>query len=230
MTDLDRIREPRAIFLDIGGPIYDDENFVVAVSRALGELRAERGLSSVPIRELRAIYDAMRARQSGSIRGELSKQFLGDESARDELSVRTKKYWTHSAATLQPDVIPFLRSVAGRAVIGVVANQESGVVEDLKRDGVAPFIDVWGVSAIVGIEKPSPELFTWALEAAGVDASQAVHIGNRLDADVRPARAVGLGTVWVMRGEAPENPTEEQRAEPDLAVESLVGLDRLLFP
>jgi FMN phosphatase YigB (HAD superfamily) len=230
VTDLERIRNPKAIFLDIGGPIYDDENFVVAVARALDELRAERGLTPIPLADLRPIYDAMRDRQGGSIRGELSKQFLGDESLKAVLSARTKRYWTHPAGTIMPDVIPFLNAIAGRAVIGVVANQEAGVVADLTRDGVAPFIDIWGVSAIVGIEKPSPELFRWALDAAGVDASQAVHIGNRLDTDVRPARAVGLGTVWVMRGEAPENPTAEQRAEPDLSVESLDGLAAILFP
>jgi FMN phosphatase YigB (HAD superfamily) len=230
VTDLDRIRQPRAIFLDIGGPIYDDGNFVVAVSRALDELRAERGMPPVPMDALRPIYDAMRNRQGGSIRGALSKQFLGDESAKSELSARTKQYWTHPAGTMMPDVIPFLNEIAGRAVIGVIANQEAGVVADLTRDGVAPFIDIWGVSAIVGIEKPSPELFRWALDAAGVSASLAIHIGNRLDTDVRPAHAVGLGTVWVMRGEAPANPTAEQRAEPDLSVDSLAGLAAILFP
>jgi putative hydrolase of the HAD superfamily len=230
VTQLERIRNPRAIFLDIGGPIYDDNNFVVAVSRALDELRAESGLPSVPAEELRAVYDAMRARQGGSIRGELSNRFLGDGRHRDELSIRTRRYWTHPAGTLMADVVPFLEAVGDRAVIGVVANQESSVVDDLKRDGVAPFITVWGVSALVGIEKPAPELFAWALDAAGVDASEAVHIGNRLDTDVRPAHAVGLGTVWVMRGEAPEHPTDEQRAEADLAVDSLIGLDCLLFP
>jgi len=230
VTDLARIRNPRAIFLDIGGPIYDDENFVVAVARALDEMRAERGLARVPEAELRAIYDAMRARQSGSIRGELSREFLGDEAARGELSARTKEYWTHPAGTLLTDVIPFLEAVGSRAIVGVVANQEAGVVDDLVRDGVAPFVSVWGVSALVGIEKPSPELFAWALEQAGVEAAEAVHIGNRLDTDVRPARAVGLGTVWVMRGEAPASPTPEQKAEPDLSVPSLAGLDRLLYP
>jgi len=32
----------RAVFFDVGGPIYDDENFVRAVRRALDDLRARR--------------------------------------------------------------------------------------------------------------------------------------------------------------------------------------------
>jgi FMN phosphatase YigB (HAD superfamily) len=56
-----------------------------------------------------------------------------------------------------------------------------------------------------------------------------VHIGNRLDTDVRPAHALGLGTVWLLRGEAPDDPTEEQIAEADITVRSLDGLaDRVL--
>ena len=48
-----------------------------------------------------------------------------------------------------------------------------------------------------------------------------MHIGNRLDTDVRPAKALGLGTVWVLRGEAPPEPTPEQLAEADLSVPDL---------
>jgi FMN phosphatase YigB (HAD superfamily) len=95
---------------------------------------------------------------------------------------------------------------------------------------VAPFVDVWGVSAIVGYEKPSPELFTWCLEQAGCTPGQAIHVGNRLDTDVRPAAALGLGTVWVLRGEAPNEPTPKQLAEPDLAVRDLGGLADVLLP
>lgn len=230
MTDLARVQNPRAVFVDVGGPIYDDNNFVIAVTRALDELRAEQGLAAVPATEFAEIYDAIRDQQGGSIRTELSKRFLGGSARRDELSARTKGYWTHPAGTVMPDAIPFLRAIHGQAIVALVANQEAGVVDDLRRDGVAPYIDIWGISAIVGLEKPSPELFEWALAEAAVPAREAVHIGNRLDTDVRPARAVGLGTVWVVRGEAPVHPTAEQRAEPDLTVDSLDGLAELLFP
>jgi putative hydrolase of the HAD superfamily len=32
-----------AVFCDVGGPIYSDENFAVAVLRALDEIRADQG-------------------------------------------------------------------------------------------------------------------------------------------------------------------------------------------
>jgi FMN phosphatase YigB (HAD superfamily) len=223
-------RELRAVFLDVGGPIYDDANYVAAVVRALDELRAEQGRGPVDRRAVTRVYDAVRARQGGSLRTALATDLLGDAGLRVELHERTRQHWTHPPGTLYPDVLPLLRALAGRVAIGVLANQEAGVVDALARDGVAPFVDVWGVSAIVGYEKPSRELFTWCLEQAGCAPGQAVHIGNRLDTDVRPAAALGLGTVWVLRGEAPDAPTPEQLCEPDLAVPDLTGLAEVLLP
>jgi putative hydrolase of the HAD superfamily len=214
----------KAVFCDIGGPIYDDENFVEAVLVALDELRAGDGLEPADRAAFRELYDQRRTAQSGSLRGALAERFLGSRERRAELHERTRKHWVHPAGTLYSDVLPFLRALHGQVAVGVLANQEESVVRALERDGVAPFIDVWGVSAIVGPEKPSPELFRWALAQAEAAPGEAVHIGNRLDTDVRPARALGLSTVWLLRGEAPDEPTPDQLAEPDLVVR---GLDSL---
>jgi putative hydrolase of the HAD superfamily len=220
----------RAVFIDVGGPIYDDRNFVTAVLRALDDLRAEQGRGPADRDEVARVYDEIRTRQGGSLRTALARDLLGDPDLRSRLHECTRRYWSHPPGTLYPDVLPLLRALHGRVAIGVLANQEAGVVDALRRDGVAPFVDVWGVSALVGYEKPSPELFTWCLGQAGCAASQSVHVGNRLDTDVRPAATLGLGTVWVLRGEAPDRPTPEQLAEPDLAVADLSGLADVLLP
>lgn len=221
-----------AVFCDIGGPIYSDENYFNAVVTALNYLRAERAWPPVPVADIRAAYDVARERQGGSFRKELASRFLGGPLDRDALSERTRAYWTHPPGTLAPDVIPFLRELARRrpkVIIGVLANQEQGVVEALERDGVSDYLDIWGVSALVGYEKPSVELFSWCLDQAGVAPAAAVHIGNRLDMDVRPAKSVGMKTVWLLRGEAPNYPTGAQLAEADFVARSLEGLVGRLF-
>jgi putative hydrolase of the HAD superfamily len=220
----------RAVFFDIGGPIYDDENFVRAVLIALDAIRSERGQGPVPRAAFREIYDAVRARQAGSLRRELATAFLRGPADRDLLHERTREHWTHPRGSMYPDVRDCLSRLHGQVVVGVLANQERTVVDALRRDGVADLVDVWGVSAIVGMEKPDERLFAWALAEAGVDAAEAVHVGNRLDTDVAPARRLGLGTVWVLRGEAPDRPSIEQLAEPDIAVTGLSVLPRLLLP
>ena len=53
-------------------------------------------------------------------------------------------------------------------------------------------------------------------------------VGDRLDYDVRPARAAGMRAVWVLRGEAPDDPTAEQLAEADAAIHDLAELPSAL--
>ncbi|WP_296194401.1 HAD family hydrolase [uncultured Microbacterium sp.] len=227
---LERLVAPRAIFIDVGGPLYDDENYLVALMRATNALRSDAGRGPVDEAPMRAIYDAVRNGDEPSIRVAFAREFLGDAGLKAELHAATRPLWVHPEGTLADDALPFLRAVAPHAVVGVLANQEASVVDALRRDGVGDFVSVWGVSAIVGHEKPSRELFDWCLADAGVDATEAVHIGNRFDNDVRPAHALGLGTVWVLRGESPDDPPAAERAVADLVVPDLRGLDRVFFP
>lgn len=73
-------------------------------------------------------------------------------------------------------------------------------------------------AAQAGAAKPAPELFLQALEWAGVQPHQALHLGDDPVLDVGGARRVGMHTVWVNRsGRA--WPEEQPRA--DLTVADL---------
>lgn len=214
------------VLLDVGGPIYDDSAYRDALLAAVRDLAAENG-GAVHEDEFQQIYDERRQAQGGSLRTAVAERFLTPQD-RQRLSDRAETYWEYPAEALHPDVLPALRQLAGRVRIAVVANQRAVVVDALRRDGVAAHIDIWAISEVVGAEKPDPEIFQYALREAGVDPANAVHVGNRLDTDVRGARRVGLRTVWVVRGEAPPNPTPEQLAEPDIAIDSLAELPAAL--
>ena len=51
-----------------------------------------------------------------------------------------------------------------------------------------------------------------------------MHVGNRIDNDIRPAKQAGLHTVWLLRGEAPPSPSVEQLTEPDAIVTTFSGV------
>lgn len=71
--------------------------------------------------------------------------------------------------------------------------------------------------------KPSPEPFSVALDALGVEPERAVHVGNSLEADIGGAKAAGLRAVWLRDGDT--TPTYEPR--PDDIIDSLVALASL---
>ncbi|RCW47297.1 putative hydrolase of the HAD superfamily [Halopolyspora algeriensis] len=211
------------VLLDVGGPIYDDAVYRDALLRATRELAD----GEIDEAEFRAAYDAQRQRQSGSLRSTIAERFLtpGD---RERLSALAARYWDHPPDALYPDVLPALHELAGQYRLAIVANQRALVLEALRRDGIARYIDVWAISEIVGAEKPHPAVFRHALDEASVPAGRAVHVGNRLDTDVRGAQEAGLRTVWVLRGEAPPEPTDEQLAEPDTSIRTLAELPSAL--
>lgn len=217
------------VLLDIGGPVYDDAAYRDALWRATRELAAERG-TRVDEREFRRVYDVQRQRQRGSLRTAMAERFL-TSGHREALSELAESYWFYPPSALHPDVLPALREIRRGCRVAVVANQRAVVAEALERDGVAEHVDVWALSEVVGADKPDPAIFHHALSAARVSPERAVHVGNRLDTDVRGAQRVGLRTVWVLRGEAPPEPTAEQLDEPDESVSSLAelpaALDRL---
>lgn len=93
---------------------------------------------------------------------------------------------------------------------------------------VTPACHDTAVSGVVGVEKPDPRIFRHVLTAAAVPAHRVLHVGNRLDRDVRPAKALGMRTVLVLRGEAPPSPTAEQLGEPDAAVTGMGELPAVL--
>ena len=109
-----------------------------------------------------------------------------------------------------------------------MANSGEGSLLALRRDGLEKLFSVIALADFIGVEKPSEKIFQYALEKAGVDASRAVHVGNRLDSDVRPAKRLGIRTVWMLRGDAPPAPTLDQLAEPDAVITSLIGLPAAL--
>jgi HAD superfamily hydrolase (TIGR01509 family) len=216
----------RVVFLDVGGVMYDDAVYRGALLRALRELGADVSQAAFD-RE----YERCRDAQNGSFRRRLTAAFLagGDvDVMSDEVQRRAAQYWSYPRDALESDVRPTLERLHASYRLGVIANQPSVVRAALQRDGIDAYVDVWAISDDLGLEKPDARLYRRALAAASVPGSGSAMVGDRLDYDVRPAAAAGMRTVWLLRGEAPANPTAEQLREPDAAIRSLEELPAAL--
>jgi HAD superfamily hydrolase (TIGR01509 family) len=207
------------VFLDVGGPIYDDGVYADALLEALRDLRGD-----VDEAAFRREYDRCRSLQVGFTRS-LAVRFGVDP---DELGRAAAPHWRYPPEALYADVLPTLERLAARGRIGILANQPEATRSALERDGVAAYVDVWVISGETGFAKPDPRIFRHAVEAAGCSPERAVFVGNRLDYDVRPARAAGMRAIWLLRGEAPSRPTPVQLAEADAAIRSLDELPSVL--
>jgi putative hydrolase of the HAD superfamily len=84
---------------------------------------------------------------------------------------------------------------AAGLVTGVISNSNGSVRQALERAGLLPLLDFVIDSTVVGIAKPDPRVFALGLQAAGVDAHEAVYVGDSYFVDVVGARGAGLGAV-----------------------------------
>jgi FMN phosphatase YigB (HAD superfamily) len=205
------------VFLDIGGVLYDDRVYAEAWKRALRD--AGGAFTDAAFEQE---YAACRAAQNRSFRVRLATAFLGPDTDIASLEAIAARYWNYPPGALFDDAVPALTALRDAGYrLGVIANQPSQVRAALERDGLVGFFDTMGVSDDLGLHKPDPALFARTLEIAGVAAERTVMVGDRLDYDVRPAKQSGMRTVWILRGEAPDDPTPEQLSVPDVAIEEL---------
>lgn len=98
------------------------------------------------------------------------------------------------------DAEPALLALRGRGLrLVAVSNWDCSLPRWLDSAGLGGLLDGAISSAEVGQPKPSPAVFGAALAIAGVEAAEAVHVGDSLVNDVEGARAAGIRAVLVAR-------------------------------
>ena len=90
------------------------------------------------------------------------------------------------------------------------------VLKEFHLDGIFQTIIE---SAVVGIRKPDPRIFTLGVEALGLHPEEVVVVGDSIDKDIIPARKAGCQTIW-FKGEGwTDDPVDE--SIPDRIITSL---------
>lgn len=92
---------------------------------------------------------------------------------------------------------PVLDVLRQRYQLAVVSNFTGNLERCLDELAIRSYFDVVTDSAVHGLTKPDPGLFTRTLAALGLPASAAWMIGDNPVADIQPARALGIRTVWI---------------------------------
>ena len=122
---------------------------------------------------------------------------------------------------IYPDVRPCLATLRSMGLrVGLAGNQTSRAEGILKSLDLP--VDFIGTSDGWGVEKPTPEFFSRAVEESGFPAGHILYIGDRIDNDIRPAQAAGMATALLRRG-----PWGHVLRDPDTESRCLFLLDDL---
>lgn len=147
---------------------------------------------------------------------ELQAETLGDETRRiarslvDGFCRINDEGWGRARAALS--------RLRDGARLGVVSNFYGNLDVLLEEAGLAPLLDAVVESVDVGVEKPDPRIYRIALDRLRLPAAAVVMVGDNFERDLRPAKSLGMATVWLRRGEtAPPEPGIADRVVGSLA-------------
>ena len=121
-----------------------------------------------------------------------------------------------------PETPPFLAKLRAQGYyLGVISNSIGTMEQQLQRVDLARHFETVIDSAVVGVEKPHPEIFRIAFQRAGVSPEDVLFVGDTNATDMGGAHLVGLRGVLIDRVGAYPN-AEAPR------ITSLPELERLL--
>jgi putative hydrolase of the HAD superfamily len=99
-----------------------------------------------------------------------------------------------------PDAVPALRTLRDRGLpVVVVSNWDCSLGDVLDRCGLSELISGAVSSAEAGARKPDPAIFRPALELAGCEASEALHVGDTAEEDRAGAQAANIRVLLIAR-------------------------------
>ncbi len=146
-------------------------------------------------------------------------------NALDRLFAITQANWT-----LEEDTLPTLKKLEEDGYrLGLISNagDDEDVQQLVRRFDISQYFDYILTSAACSYRKPHPRIFELALSNWYFLPSEAVMVGDNLDADIRGAKSAGLYAVWISRRAGQQN-GDPLPVQPDASLSTLTELPALL--
>jgi HAD superfamily hydrolase (TIGR01549 family) len=228
----------RAVLLDAGGTlIHPDHRFILdrlaeeGVPADVGDYEVARRQADA------AVGDILRSDDPGNDQTRIRTWFanlltgLGLPESRLGAVAEAIKA-RHADANLWVRPVPgtreMLESLRGAGLrLAVISNADGRVADYLDRAGLADLFEFILDSALEGVEKPDPRIFRTALDRLGIEAAEAVYVGDTWPVDVVGARRAGIRPVYLADADRaiPEDTDGVIRIHSILELPAALGLD-----
>jgi HAD superfamily hydrolase (TIGR01549 family) len=225
----------RAVLFDVGGPLDMEFAWEIAVD---GAIASACGLEGIRVDQamIEETSEAAVTAFAPDAYGHMIETLCGG----DPRTTERVRHRVHAMVgnldvfQLRPDIDGLLRRLRGRDLkLGIVANQPQAAGERLARVGIGDLFDHHGLSGLNGISKPDPRAFQGAADALDVAPAECIMVGDRIDNDIVPAKALGMAAILFRGGrhrrQRPRSPAEEPDAvvtdvrELEAAIDGLLG-------
>ena len=200
-----RYRVSHVIF-DVDGTLVDwDASYATAITAAAEELSGHLGRPVAPAalrqaRELVFAEPAWSGRLLREVRDESFRRVLvaaGEPSPAVLEAVSTTYFRARDEALrAYDDVEPALAELSARGFTLIAATNGNAA---LGRLAIARHLSHIHFAAHDGISKPAPRFFAGVLERAGGRAAEAISVGDSIENDIEPPRALGMHALLIDR-------------------------------
>lgn len=125
-----------------------------------------------------------------------------------------------------PGAVSLLNALQGKCKMGIITNGFTALQQiRLERTGLRDHFDLIVISEQVGVAKPHPRIFDYALEQAGnPDRSRVLMVGDTAESDILGGMNAGLTTCWLNAHHRPQ----PEGITPTWTVASLSELEQRL--
>lgn len=111
------------------------------------------------------------------------------------------------------EAYPVLEALASKYPMVLVSNFYGNINAVLEAYGIRHFFQQIIESSVVGVRKPSPEIFAMGVRALGFLPEECAAIGDSYRKDMVPAKEAGCYTVWLKGNGWEEDPAEPVAAD-----------------
>lgn len=106
-------------------------------------------------------------------------------------------YWSPRIVRLVPGTMELLDYLKPKYHLHLITNGFQEVQHTkLSGSGMEPYFETLTVSEEVGVKKPNPEIFRYALQKAHATAEESLMIGDEMAVDIDGARAAGIDQIF----------------------------------
>lgn len=216
---------PKAVLFDVGGPLDDEVAWERAVDAALQAAVVEiTGAPPDPAGFAAAAQAAVASFAPNTYQAILT-QLLGPEAAATAWPGVLRRLTPRPGFRFREGLGPMLAQLQARGLrLGLAANQAVDVLVALDAAGLGGFFTGRAVSGTLGLRKPDPRLFLAACEDLGVAPGACIMVGDRIDNDIAPARALGMATVLFRTGRHAAQQPRTWLETPDQIVSNVPAL------
>jgi putative hydrolase of the HAD superfamily len=220
----------RAVLFDVGGPLDLEFAWEIAVDGAIASACGLEGIRVDPAMIEEASERAVEAFAPDAYAHMIATLCGGDPQAIDRVRQRMRAMVGNlDVFQLRPEIDGLLRRLRGRGLkLGIVANQPETARERLARAGIGELFDYQGLSALTGFRKPDPRAFLAAAEALGMPSSACIMVGDRIDNDIAPTKALGMAAIQFRGGRHRRQRPRAAAEEPDAVVTDVLELEEAI--